>query len=117
MKVHDFVGKDGDSVFRKKEKPLTMVGFQNHLDDNDIITDVTDYFENKEGRYKDFVRICSRIRRKIQEDQITGGMCGVYNTSITQRLNGLVEKSEVKVATEQPLFPDDKPEADDDDFM
>lgn len=44
-------------------------------------------------------------------------MCGVYNTSITQRLNGLVEKSEVKVATEQPLFPDDKPEADDDDFM
>lgn len=119
MLVHDFVGKYGDSVNRKKEKPLTMVGFQNHLDDMDIITDVTDYFENKEGRYSLFVRICSRIRRTIAEDQITGGMCGVYNTSITQRLNGLVEKSEVQVKAEQPLFPDApaKPADDEDDFM
>lgn len=119
--VHDFVGKDGDSVYRKKEKPLTFVGFQNYLDDMGVISDVTDYFENKEGRYSLFVRICSRIKRTIAEDQITGGMVGVYNTSITQRLNGLVDKSEVAVKTEQPLFPDApaKPpaEEDEDDFM
>ena len=45
--VQDFVGKDGDEVNRKRERPLTMEGFQNYLDDADIITDVTDYFENK----------------------------------------------------------------------
>jgi DNA-packaging protein gp3 len=96
IKVHDFVGKDGDSVERKKERPLTMEGFQNYLDDNDIITDVTDYFENKGGRYQSYVRICSRIRRKIKQDQIEGGMAGIYNSSITQRLNNLVEKTENK---------------------
>lgn len=92
IEVQDFVGKDGDEVFRKKERPLTMEGFQNYLDDQDVITDVTDYFENKQGRYVEFVRICSRIRRRIRQDQIEGGMAGIYNPSITQRLNGLIEK-------------------------
>jgi hypothetical protein len=31
---------------------------------------------------------------------------GQYNSSITQRLNGLVDKSQVDVKTEQPLFPE-----------
>jgi len=95
FKIKDWVGKDGYQVEREKEKPLTMDGFQNYLDDNEIITDVTDYFENKQDRYKDYVRICSRIRRNIRADQIGGGMAGIYNPSITQRLNGLVEKSHV----------------------
>lgn len=94
--VHDFVGKDGYSVDRKKQRPLTMEGFQNWLDDNEIITDVTDYFENKEDRYKEYIRICSRIRRTIRQDQIEGGMAGIYNPSITQRLNGLKEQTENK---------------------
>ena len=91
IRVQDFVGKDAEEVYRAKERPLTMEGFQNYLDDNDIITDVTDYFENKEGRYTDFVRICSRIKRRIRQDQIEGGMAGIYNPSITQRLNNLKE--------------------------
>lgn len=93
--VKDWVGKDADEIYREKEKPLTFIGFQNFLDDNDVITDVTDYFENKDNRYTDFVRICSRIKRNIQEDQITGGMCNIYNPSITQRLNGLTDKTDV----------------------
>lgn len=74
------------------QRPLTMEGFQNYLDDNDIITDVTDYFENKDGRYSEYVRICKRVKRVIRQDQIEGGMAGIYNPSITQRLNNLVEK-------------------------
>lgn len=89
--VKDWVGKDATDVYREKEKPLTFIGFQNYLDDQDIITDVTDYFENKEDRYSDFIRICSRIKRNIQDDQIAGGMVGIYNPSITQRLNGLTD--------------------------
>jgi hypothetical protein len=78
------------------QRPLTMEGFQNYLDDHNVITDVTDYFENKENRYSEFVRICSRIKRVIRQDQIEGGMAGIYNPSITQRLNGLVDKQETK---------------------
>lgn len=94
--VKDWVGKDAVDVYREKERPLTFIGFQNYLDDENIITDVTDYFENKDNRYDDYVRICSRIKRNIQQDQIEGGMASIYNPSITQRLNGLVEKQEHK---------------------
>jgi len=94
--VKDWVGKDATDVFREKERPLTFIGFQNYLDDENIITDVTDYFENKDNRYNDYVRICSRIKRNIQQDQIEGGMASIYNPSITQRLNGLVDKQEHK---------------------
>jgi hypothetical protein len=78
------------------QRPLTMEGFQNWLEDNDIITDVTDYFENKNGSYSDFLRVCQRVRRVIRQDQIEGGMAGIYNPSITQRLNGLADKQETK---------------------
>jgi hypothetical protein len=102
---HDFVGKDGESVHRQKERCLTMEGFENYCEDQDVITDLSKYFANTDKAYEEFRSICSRIRRHIRQDQIEGGMAGVYNPSITQRLNGLVEKSAVQV-TEQPLFPD-----------
>lgn len=104
LKQHDFVGKDGDSVYRKKERPLTLEGFENWLTINKIITDVSDYFENKDNRYVDFVPICRVIKRVIRQDQIEGGMAGIYNPSITQRLNGLTEKvqQETYNNTEKP---------------
>lgn len=95
-KKNDFAGKDANEVIKLLEVPLTMEGFLNYLDDNDIITDATDYFENKDNRYSEYVRICSRIKRVIRQDQIEGGMVGIYTPSITQRLNGLVEKQETK---------------------
>jgi len=96
FKVQDFVGKDGEMVYREKNRCLSIIGFYSYLDDKEIITDPSDYFENKEGRYEDFILICSRIKRQIKRDQIEGGMAGVYNTSITQRLNGLTEKVETQ---------------------
>jgi hypothetical protein len=92
--VQDFVGRDGIEVYRKKENPLIMEGFLNYLDDNNIITDATDYFENKDNRYSKYIRICRAIKRHIREDQIRGGMLGIFNASITQRINGLAERSE-----------------------
>jgi len=92
--VHDFVGKDGDEAHRKKERPLTMEGFENWLFRQDIIAEISDYLEDKQGRYTDYAPICRAIRREIRQDQIDGGMAGIYNPSITQRLQGLVEKSQ-----------------------
>lgn len=91
---HVFVGKDGASAMEKKERPLTFEGFENYLVLNKIITDVSDYFENKDNRYKDYVPVCRAIKRIIRQDQIEGGMVGIYNPSVTQRLNGLVEKTQ-----------------------
>lgn len=93
LKVMDFVGKDGEMVYREKQRPLTMEGFENWCFRNGIITDLADYFSNKQGRYADFAAVCRAIRREIRQDQIEGGMAGIYNPSITQRLNGLVEKT------------------------
>jgi hypothetical protein len=105
--IEDYVGKDADRVMRKKPRPLTMEGFENWCADNDIIQDLGDYFENRNKSYSDYSAICSRIKRIIRQDQIEGGMAGIYNQSITQRLNGLVDKKEVET-TEVLLTPEDR---------
>jgi DNA-packaging protein gp3 len=94
--VTDWVGGMAKQVNRKKERPLTLEGFENYCFENGILNDLADYFSNKEQRYTDYAAICSRIRKVIREEQISGGMAGIYNPSITQRLNNLVEKTENK---------------------
>jgi hypothetical protein len=106
--VQDFVGKDGMEVRRERERPLTMEGFECFVMDNTEISypDLTHYFAGKDETYKDFFAICSRIRREIRQDQISGGMAGIYNPSITQRLNNLVEKTDNKTDTTFRLVDD-----------
>jgi hypothetical protein len=90
----------------KLRRCLTMEGFENYCFDQGIISDMSHYFANYEDRYSDYLAVCSLIRRKIRQDQIEGGMAGIYNASITQRLNGLTENVKQTVVQEQPLFPD-----------
>ena len=97
FKVKDWVGKDGDQIEREKERPLTIEGFENYCFEHNIISDLGKYFANSDNAYSEFRTICSRIRQVIRQDQIEGGMAGMYNPSITQRLNGLTEKSESTV--------------------
>lgn len=93
--VEDWVGGAGKKVVRKKEKPLTFEGLENYVyRTTKSIATLDHYFSNREGRYSDFVGVCSFIRREIREDQIGGGMAGIYNPSITQRLNNLKEVTE-----------------------
>ena len=96
-----YVGKDGERVEDYPKLPLTMEGFNVWAYAEHGM--VRQYFLNQDGLYDDFMTICSHIREEIRHDQITGGLLGNYNPSITQRLNGLTDKSEVTVR-EQPLF-------------
>lgn len=89
-----YVGKDGDRVEDYPVLPLTMDGFSIYCYDNHGV--VRHYFDNTDNYYEDFCQVCSRIREEIRDQQITGGMLGQFNTSITQRLNGLTEKTENK---------------------
>jgi hypothetical protein len=106
IQVQDYVGKDADMVYRTKERPLTIDGFEVWLFKKGIISDLSHYFANTDNKYSNYLTICSYIRKEVRSDQIEGGMAGIYNPSITQRLNNLVERQENTIVTEQPLFPD-----------
>jgi DNA-packaging protein gp3 len=97
--VHDYVGAMATEVSRQKQRPLTIEGFNVWLSTNTIIQTINDYFGNKNDAYGDYSDVCSRIKNSIRANQIEGGMVGIYNPSITQRLNNLVEKQEVKTET------------------
>ncbi|UII80012.1 terminase small subunit [Flagellimonas sp. CMM7] len=105
--VVDFVGKDATKVFKPHQRPLTLEGFSSWLFEKQIIKNVWHYFTNADGKYDEYLDICRAIKEIIRTDQIEGGMVGIYNPSITQRLNGLTEKSQQTVIQEQPLFGDE----------
>lgn len=104
--VKDWVGGMAKAVIRQKERPLTIEGFECYLFDKGVISDLSQYFANTEDRYTDYLTICSHIKKTVRQDQIAGGMAGIYNPSITQRLNNLVEKTQNEIIVEQPLFTD-----------
>jgi hypothetical protein len=104
--ISDYVGKDGEHVHKPLERPLTFEGFECFVMDNTKITypDLSEYFDGKNESYSDYFHICSRIKREIRTDQIEGGMVGQYNASITQRLNGLAEKTQNENVQKIELF-------------
>ena len=97
-----FGGKEFEERAEPLERPLTLEGFE--LFCYEQVGMVEQYFKNVDKRYNEYIPICTRIRKAIRQDQIEGGMCGQYNPSITQRLNGLTERVENTIVTEQPLF-------------
>ena len=87
-----YVGKEGERVTDAFKMPYTFDGFEVFCYEN--YGCVEQYFKNAGGLYNDFIPLCSHIKKEIRSNQITGGLLGVYNPSITQRLNNLVEKTE-----------------------
>ena len=86
-----YVGKDGDRVTDKYKLPYTFEGFKVYCYNE--YGKIEQYFVNKDGLYDDFGSICSHIKEEIRNNQILGGLIGIYNPSITQRLNGLTDKT------------------------
>ena len=86
IKVQDFVGKEAEEVWREKQRPLTIEGFEEYVAEHDGPWALDHYFANSGGAYAEFLAVCSRIRRAVRNDQIQGGLAGIYNPSITQRL-------------------------------
>lgn len=86
-------------VVEMHQTPLTMDGFEVYCFDKGFT--VEHYFRNTNDAYNDYCGICSHIKKVIRKDQIEGGMVGQYNPSITQRLNGLTEKTDVTTGGER----------------
>ena len=91
MRVQDFVGKDGKEVYKLMQRPLTQFRFETWARRKYHVS-LGHYFDNKNGAYDDYCAVCSHIVAERTADQIEGGMVGIYNPSITQRLNGLVDR-------------------------
>ncbi len=87
-----YVGKDGAKKEDAYKIPYTQEGFEIFCYRN--YGCVEQYFKNPSGYYDDFIPICSYIKKEIRANQIVGGLLGIYNPSITQRINALVDKTE-----------------------
>lgn len=87
------LNKFGEIVPVPMECPLTQQGFEVFCKNKFNVT-IGHYFDNPDNAYDEYRAICSHIKAERQDDQITGGMIGQYNASITQRLNNLAEKVE-----------------------
>jgi hypothetical protein len=96
-----FVGKDAEETKVPYKLPYTQDGFEVFCYKN--YGCVNQYFDNKDGLYDDFVTICKAIKQEIRANQITGGLLGLYNPSITQRLNNLVEQQSLSVTEVKPI--------------
>lgn len=90
--VQDYVGKDGKEVDRKRQRPLTIDGFEIWLRHNGKIKSCQHILDNVNSAYGDFIEVARYIKSSIKNDQVEGGMVGIYSHSITARLNGLTEK-------------------------
>ena len=101
-----YVGKDGQQMIDYPKLPLVLEGLYVYCHKN--YGAVHQYFDNKEDYFNDFVVVCRAIREEIKHDQVTGGLLNVYNSSITQRLNSLVDKqqTEIKGGLNIPNLPD-----------
>ena len=91
-----YVGKEGQRVEDYPKLPLTYSGLKVFAWKKGI-GDIRAYFQNDNESYGNYSYICSCIKEEIRQDQITGGLLGVYNPSITQRLNGLTDKTQTTV--------------------
>jgi hypothetical protein len=91
--------KTAEMVPEPLRVPLTNEGFEIFCYNN--YSDVHHYFDNTDGRYSEYRTVCSHIKKEIRNDQITGGMVGQYNPSITQRLNSLKEHTDVTSGDEK----------------
>lgn len=101
--VHEYHGKDGEERIKPLERPLTHEGFLNFCWEKKSI-DINKYYYNVDDKYTDYVSIITRVKEIIRQDQIEGGVVGQYNSNLTARLNGLVDKKETEVKGEPRIF-------------
>ena len=90
----EYVGKDGNEVRTPLETPITFEGFECYLADEGIITHLSDYSANKEGIYKEYSTIITRIKQNCFVHNFKGASVGLFNANIIAKKLGLIDKRE-----------------------
>jgi hypothetical protein len=90
-------GRTGQVVEIPIDRPLTIDGFLSFCWGR--VGNVEHYLLNTNGAYSDFLSISIRIKSEIRDNQVSGGVAGLYNANLTARLNGLTEKVQNEITT------------------
>jgi len=78
----------------KVKKPYTRMGFQAYVYRHRG-HHVSQYIDNKDGAYGEFVGVVTCMRNEWEDDQISGSLTGRYKApNLVARLNGLADKSQ-----------------------
>lgn len=101
IKKMDFKGKDATKVHYELARPYTIQGLCIYCN----IASKTFYNYEVQDEY---IQIVTHIRQIIYSQKFEGAAVGIFNPNIIARDLGLVEKKELDIKTEQPLFPKDK---------
>jgi hypothetical protein len=91
----EYVGKEGRVERTPLETPITFMGFECWLWDNQYINDLGDYQKNTDGRYSEYTPIITRITQNCYVHNFKGASVGIFNANIIARKLGLTEKQEV----------------------
>lgn len=95
--VHDFVGKDAIEVEKKKERPLTWVGFEAWLWREGVVQHLGHYEQNTDGAYEAYLPTIRALKMQCRADVIDGALSQVYNQNIAARLEGLKDATDVNL--------------------
>ena len=90
----------------KTIRPYTWAGFEAYLFERGILANLDHYKCNLENRYQEFIGVLRAIDKIMFAQKFEGAAVGVFNANIIARDLGLADKSELRVAEEQPLFGD-----------
>lgn len=83
----------GEVVDVKLTRPLTISGFCRWVYEKGYTSNTEHYLVNSRGAYSEFSSISARIKAAIREQQVSGGMVGIYNANLTARLQGIGDKN------------------------
>ena len=106
----EYVGKEGQKVLTPLPIPIIFEGFECWLADEDYISDLGQYSANRDGAYKEYVPIITRIRNNCFSNNFKGAAVGLFNANLIARKLGLSDRANLTITPEQPLFPDKESE-------
>jgi hypothetical protein len=99
----DFKGKENERVSIPTDAPYLWSGFDDFLFSKGITKSLKDYRtasrnpDYREGAYKDFSEVVTRIDNVMTTQKVSGALVGAYNANLTARLEGLADKTETDV--------------------
>jgi len=80
----------------KVKRPYTRMGFQAYVY-RKRGHHVSQYIDNKDGAYDEYVGVITCARNEWEDDQISGSLTGRYKSpNLVARLNGLTDKRETE---------------------
>lgn len=102
----EYVGRDGKKVDTRLDVPITFMGFELYLQDENVIQDLGDYVSDKSSRYKEYATIITRIQNNCYHQNFKGASVNLFNANLIARKLGLVDKQHTEIKVDPPIFPE-----------